>query len=97
MRHGRAAPACMGERICRHARRGSRGNVSKIPTQWATCHCTIVSLVVAGPYATDVAGMEKLNVAPRSSFDSAQIRPSCVLMIERQMDRPTPMPFALVE
>ena len=39
----------------------------------------------------------KRNVAPPCKLFSAQIRPSCAVMIERAIDRPNPRPSSLVE
>jgi hypothetical protein len=41
-------------------------------------------------------GMEKAKVAPGPSFEAAHRRPPWLSMIDRQIDRPTPMPFDLV-
>jgi hypothetical protein len=36
------------------------------------------------------------NVAPSGALTSAQILPPCASLIERQIDRPMPMPLDLV-
>src|SRR5258708_23943135 len=43
-----------------------------------------------------VTGMEKERVRPRPSLASAQMRPPWASMMERLIERPTPMPSGLV-
>ena len=42
------------------------------------------------------SGTVKENVAPPPPFCTAQTRPPCASMMERQIDRPTPVPLGLV-
>ena len=72
---------------------GHRGNQTVPPRLQFATDLPVGDRTIVGLAAT---GIEKLNVAPGESFGVAQRCPLWLLMIERQIDRPMPMPFALV-
>ena len=56
----------------------------------------IFSKGVAHAERSEASGRVKLNVVPASSFAVTQIRPPCASTIEREIERPMPIPDSFV-
>ena len=52
--------------------------------------------ILAHEWASSGTGIENRKTAPLGSFELADSRPPCASMIERLIDKPMPMPCALV-
>src|SRR5262250_1405393 len=81
----------------RGLRRRSELAVEREPLLAGRYHHTVAVLHLAGEdLLGELAGNSNWKIDPPSVRGDTQIRPSWFSMIERQMTRPIPIPFALV-